>query len=86
MLALLGQKDASRSLLERAIALRPDDPQTHYNAACTAMLSGDHDVALDLLERAVTLGWSNARWLMNDNDLAPLHDHPRFKQLLARLT
>ena len=25
------------------------------------------------------------RWLMNDNDLVPLHDHPRFKQIVAEL-
>jgi len=49
------------------------------------MLSGDQETALDLLERAVALGWSNTRWLMNDNDLVPLHDHPRFKQIVADL-
>jgi tetratricopeptide (TPR) repeat protein len=85
VLAMLGRKDESRRFIERAVALRPDDPQTHYNAACTAMLSGDHETALDLLERAVALGWSNTRWLMNDNDLVPLHDHPRFKQIVADL-
>jgi len=85
VLSLLGRNDESRRFIERAVALRPDDPQTHYNAACTAMLSGDHETALDLLERAVTLGWSNARWIMNDNDLVPLHDHPRLKQIVARL-
>jgi adenylate cyclase len=85
VLAMLGRKDESRRFSERAVALRPDDPQTHYNAACTAMLSGDHEAALDLLERAIDLGWSNARWLMNDNDLVPLHHHPRFKQIVARL-
>jgi len=85
VLAMLGRKDESRRFIERAVALRPDDPQTHYNAACTAMLSGDQETALDLLERAVALGWSNTRWLMNDNDLVPLHDHPRFKQIVADL-
>jgi adenylate cyclase len=85
VLALLGRKQESRRFCERAVALRPDDPQTHYNAACTAMLSGDHEAALDLLECAIALGWSNARWIMNDNDLVPLHDHPRFKQIVARL-
>ncbi len=85
VLALLGRKEESRRFCERALALRPDDPQTHYNAACNAMLSGDHEAALDLLERAIALGFSNARWIMNDNDLVPLHDHPRFKQIVARL-
>jgi hypothetical protein len=56
-----------------------------YNAACTAALSGEPEAALDLLERAIALGWSNAQWLMNDDDLVPLHDHPRFKQILAAL-
>ena len=85
VLALLGRKEESRRFCERAVALRPDDPQTHYNAACTATLSGDQEAALDLLERAVTLGWSNAQWLQNDKDLVPLHDHPRFKQIVAEL-
>jgi Flp pilus assembly protein TadD len=85
VLALLGRKEESRRFNERAVALRPDDPQTHYNAACNAMLSGDHETALDLLERAIALGFSNTRWIMNDNDLVPLHDHPRFKRLVAQL-
>ncbi len=85
VLALLGRQEESRRFCERAVALRPDDPQTHYNAACTATLSGDQEAALDLLERAVTLGWSNAQWLQNDDDLVPLHDHPRFKQIVGRL-
>jgi TolB-like protein/Tfp pilus assembly protein PilF len=85
VLALLGRKEESRRFSERAVALRPDDPQTHYNAACNAMLSGDHEAALDLLERAIALGFSNPQWIVNDNDLVPLHDHPRFKRLVARL-
>jgi adenylate cyclase len=85
VLAMIGRKDESRRFSERAVALRPDDPQTHYNAACTAALSGELEAALDLLERAIALGWSNAQWLMNDDDLVPLHDHPRFKQIVAEL-
>lgn len=85
VLAMLGRKDESRRFSERAVALRPEDPQTHYNAACTAALSGEHEAALDLLERAIALGWSNTQWLLNDDDLVPLHDHPRFKQIVARL-
>ena len=85
VLAMLGRKDESRRFSERAVALRPDDPQTHYNAACTAALSGELEAALDMLERAIALGWSNAQWLMNDDDLVPLHDHPRFKQIVAEL-
>ena len=85
MLSLLGRREESRRFLERAVALRPEDPNTHYNAACTAALSGDHESALDLLERAVSLGWSNRQWLLNDNDFASMREHPRFQQLLTRL-
>ena len=85
VLTLLGRKDEARRFFERAVALRPDDPATHYNAACAAALGGDYDGALDFLERAISLGQINAQWIMNDNDLVPLHDHPRFKQLLAKL-
>ena len=55
---MLGRQDESCCFSERAVALRPDDPQTHYNAACTAALSGEHEAGLDPLERAIALGWS----------------------------
>jgi hypothetical protein len=41
--------------------------------------------ALDPLERAIALGRPKSTWLLNDNDFAPLHEHPRFKQIVARL-
>jgi TolB-like protein/Tfp pilus assembly protein PilF len=85
ILSMLGRMDEARRFRERALALRPDDPMTHYNAACSASLAGEHEAALDFLERSVDLGLANGEWIMNDNDLVPLYDHPRFKQLMARL-
>jgi adenylate cyclase len=84
VLMLLGRAEESRQFSDRAIALRPEDGATHYNAACVASLMGDHDRALDLVERALDLGYGNADWILNDNDMAPLRDHARFKQLVAR--
>jgi TolB-like protein/tetratricopeptide (TPR) repeat protein len=86
VLALLGRLDDARRFRARALALRPDDPMTHYNSACSAMLAGDHDVALALLERATELGYSDAKWIANDTDFVPLRDDPRFKALLAKLS
>jgi adenylate cyclase len=86
VLSLLGRGDEARRFRERALALRPDDPMTHYNAACAAALAGDDEAALDFLERSVKLGLAKGRWIMSDDDLVPLHDHPRFKRLLAQLT
>jgi adenylate cyclase len=82
---LLGRVEESRQFSERAIALRPDDGATHYNAACCAALAKNYERSLDLLERAVELGYGNVDWLLNDNDLVPLHGEPRFRALVERL-
>jgi adenylate cyclase len=85
VLALLRRPDEARRFRERALALRPDDPMTHYNAACGAALAGDYEDALDYLQRSIDLGLANGQWIMNDNDLVPLHEHPRFIEMIARL-
>jgi TolB-like protein/Flp pilus assembly protein TadD len=85
VLMLLGRRDEANQLLDRALALRPDDYRTLYTAACTASLGGEYERALDFLDRAVATGRGHREWILNDNDLAPLRDHPRFRQILARL-
>ena len=40
---------------------------------------------MDLLERAVKLGWGYRAWLETDTDLASLRNNPRFKALLASI-
>ena len=85
VLMLLGRRDEANRLLDRAIALRPDDYRTLYTAACTAALGGDYDRALDFLDRAVGTGRGDRVWMLNDNDLAPLRDNPRFQQIVDRL-
>jgi adenylate cyclase len=85
VLHALGRVEESRQFSERAIALRPDDGATHYNAACCAALAHEYTRALDLLEYAVELGYGNIEWLLNDNDLVPLHGEPRFQRLVERL-
>ena len=82
---LLGRRDEANRLLERAIALRPDDFSTLYTAACTLSLGGEYERALEFLERAISTGRGNRDWILNDNDLAPLHAYPKFQQIVARL-
>ena len=86
VLMLLGRRDEANRLLDRAIALRPDDYRTLYTAACTAALGGEYDRALDFLDRAVGTGRGDRVWILNDNDLAPLRELPRFKEIVARLS
>jgi adenylate cyclase len=85
VLMLLGRRDEANALLDRAIALRPDDYRTLYTAACTASLGGEYERALDFLDRAVSTGRGHREWILNDNDLAPLRAFPRFKSIIARL-
>lgn len=46
---------------------------------------GDHDRALDLIERAVDLGGRNQAIYDTDVDFDPLRDHPRFIALMKRV-
>ena len=70
---------------ETALALKPDDYATLYNCACYYSLTGKLDRALDLLERAIVSGRGSWGWLAHDGDLEPLHGHPRFVAMLAKL-
>jgi eukaryotic-like serine/threonine-protein kinase len=59
-----------------------DEWYPNFIAACLAMV-GDHDGAIDWLERAVAWGFSNHRFLGEYSPfLAPLRGHPRFERLL----
>ena len=85
VMALLGRKEQMQQMINGALALRPDDYGNVVTLACAAMLGEDAEQALDLLERAVTTGQGDREWLLQDNDLKPLHGHPRFEQLVARM-
>ena len=55
------------------------------NSACTFAVLGESNRALDLLERAVALGWGDREWIQNDSDLASLHGNPRFRDVPGRI-
>ena len=80
-----GNAERARLLGERAMVARPDDFSTAYNVACAHALLGEHDRALELLDRAVRHGRGNLAWIEHDTDLAALHGRPRFEAILARL-
>jgi adenylate cyclase len=85
VMALLGNIVQMQRMIDRAASLRPNDYGNLATLACAAMLAGDADQALDFLERAATTGQGDREWLMQDNDLKPLHGNPRFEALLARM-
>jgi serine/threonine protein kinase/Flp pilus assembly protein TadD len=70
--------------LQTAVALRPGDPGTLYNAACTYGALGRKAEALETVKKAFAAGYSNRDWAANDTDLLCLHDEPDFQKLVGR--
>lgn len=76
-------EDAVRHL-EMTVALRPNDSNVLYNAACTYAVLGKKAETLDLLRHALACGYANYAWPHQDPDLAMLHDDPEFLELFPR--
>jgi len=68
--------------LQVAAALRPNDTNVLYNAACTYGLLLRKREALDTLKQALEAGFGNIDWAARDPDLACLHNDPEFLALL----
>jgi len=82
-LAYSGESEESARHLQTAVALRPNDGNTLYNAACTYGVLGKRAEALDTLKKAFAAGYGNQNWASKDSDLDCLHDNPEFRQLVG---
>jgi non-specific serine/threonine protein kinase len=69
--------------LQTAVALRPGDPNTLYNAACCYGVLGKKTEALETLKKAFASGFGNLNWAAKDTDLKSLHADPEFRKLVA---
>lgn len=56
-----------------------------YNVACGMARDGHLGLSLDWLDRAVESGWDDARQILEDDDLAPIRNLPRFDVIMGRL-
>jgi adenylate cyclase len=84
LLAYLGERDRARDWAARALAIDPDDLVAHYNVACAYCVMGDHDAALDVLEKILPhTTWYQRAWFDNEPDLDSVREHPRFRKLFA---
>ena len=81
----VGEKDKAITLAEQAMQQGMNEPVVLYNVACFYTGMGENERAVDLLDRAVKMGWGDRAWMEHDSDLDPLHDNERFKALLARI-
>jgi serine/threonine protein kinase/Flp pilus assembly protein TadD len=82
-LAYTGEPEESVRYLQTAVALRPNDGNTLYNAACTYGVLGKKSEALETLKKAVAAGYANINWIAKDSDLDCLHDDPEFQKLVG---
>lgn len=85
-LALVAQgnwRDAEATLVQ-AIEVGPAIPADHYNLACVRARLGKPDEAMDSLERAAGVGFSDFALIARDPDLDSLRELPRFARLVAR--
>jgi serine/threonine protein kinase/cytochrome c-type biogenesis protein CcmH/NrfG len=82
-LASTGEAEESVRHLQTAVALRPDDSNTLYNAACTYGVLGKRAEALETLKKAFAAGYGLRDWAAKDTDLDCLHDDPEFQVLVG---
>jgi serine/threonine protein kinase len=75
------EADAMREL-QKAVALRPNDANILYNAACVYGILQKKTEAMALLKRASAAGLSKWDWVARDPDLACLQDDPEFQRLV----
>jgi len=69
--------------LQTAVALRPNDGNTLYNAACTYGMLARKAESLAMLKKAIAAGYGNLNWAARDTDLDCLHDDPEFQKLVG---
>jgi len=82
--AFLGNKEGAIREVQQAVALRPNDSNILYNAACTYAILEKKGEALQLLKRAMAAGFDALDYAARDPDLACLHDEPEFQRLLKQ--
>jgi TolB-like protein/Flp pilus assembly protein TadD len=82
--AHFGKVDAAVREAQRALALRPNDTNILYNAACTYAVVCKKNDALALLKRLKEMHFPEFEWAARDPDLASLRDEPEFLALIGK--
>ncbi len=85
VLTRLGRVEEGLSADRRLVELAPESPTVHYNLACSLCLSGHASSAIEELERAIELGYTDVEHLLEDDDLISLRPDSRFQRLVELL-
>lgn len=68
---------------KKLVTLRPENPYTHYNLACSYSLTNDIPQGIDAAKKALELGFNDFEYMAKDEDLANVYDHPDFQEYLS---
>ena len=79
-----GDYKTMEEVCRKAVSVFTEDGTWHYNLACALARQGKRSEALDTLEKAVELGYVDAKSMAADNDLATLRRDKRFAKILER--
>ena len=80
-----GQFEDGLKIDERLSRLEPGNPLVFYNLACSYSLTGQVDQAAASLDKALSLGYRDFRWLARDPDLRTLRSHPLYQNIEKRI-
>ncbi len=80
----MGETEKANRWMEHSLDMAPRDPIVAYNAACFYSMAGNHEKAVDCLEKCyLRAGTINSDWLKNDSDLDNIRGLDRFIRLMA---
>jgi tetratricopeptide (TPR) repeat protein len=79
--AALGRPEEAMREANLGIALRPNEANVLYNAACVFCQLGKKDEGMAALRNAYNAGFIDPDWVRKDPDLALLHGDPEFEKL-----
>jgi len=80
-----GQFEHGLRIDERLARLEPRNPLVFYNLACSYSLTNHVDRAATALERALSLGYRDFKWLARDPDLRKLRRHPLYRNIVKKI-
>lgn len=78
-----GNIEQMEEVCRQAVEIMPEDATWTYNLACALAYREDKQESLEMLERAIQLGFRNTEAMEADNDLKQLKKEPRFAELIA---
>lgn len=70
---------------EQLAKLDPKNPLVFYNLACSYSLTDKLPDALTALDRAISYGYRDFKWLAKDPDLRKLRKHPLYQTIKDKI-